>query len=134
MSQLADTFEDVIQYNLDRVLSNDRFQRTEMLNRSLKILLIALATLQAHHLTKDSQILEFVFNIQVKTLRRVTNFARSSQENCLYQAEYDHDASNTCINCDRFKQISRLSRNHNESIIHYELIASANHVVKDDRL
>jgi nucleoside phosphorylase len=134
VSQPADTSGDVIQYDLNKALSDGRFQRTGMLNPSSKILLTALATLQAHHLTEDSRMLELVSNIQVKASRRATNFARSSQEDCLYQAEYDHDASNTCINCDRSKRISRFSRDHSELVIHYELIASANRIVKDGRL
>ncbi|KAF7171284.1 hypothetical protein CNMCM6106_005681 [Aspergillus hiratsukae] len=133
VSQPADTSGGVIQYDLGKALSGGQFQRTGMLNRPPKILLTALATLQAHHLTEDSRILEFISNIQVKTPRRAANFARPSQEDFLYQAEYEHRALNTCVNCDRSKLIPRPSRGHDEPIIHYGLIASANQVVKDGR-
>ncbi|KAF7139716.1 hypothetical protein CNMCM5793_007554 [Aspergillus hiratsukae] len=133
VSQPADTSGGVIQYDLGKVLSGRQFKRTGMLNRPPKILLTALATLQAHHLTEDSRIVEFISNIQVNTPRRAANFARPSQEDCLYQADYEHGASNTCINCDRSKLILRSSRGHEEPVIHYGLIASANQVVKDGR-
>lgn len=133
VSQPADTSGGVIQYDLGRALSGGQFQRTGMLNRPPKILLTALATLQAHHLTEDSRILEFISNIQVKTPRRAANFARPSQEDCLYQADYEHGASNTCINCDQSKLILRPSRGHEEPVIHYGLITSANQVVKDSK-
>lgn len=133
VSQPADTSGGVIQYDLGRALSGGRFQRTGMLNRPPKVLLTALTTLQAHHLTEDSRFVEFISNIQVKTPRRAANFARPSQEDCLYQTEYEHGPSTTCINCDRSKLILRPSRGHDEPVIHYGLIASANQVVKDGR-
>jgi nucleoside phosphorylase len=132
VSQPAETSGGVIQYDLGKALSGGQFQRTGMLNRPPKILLTALATLQAHHLTENSRILEFISNIHV-TPHRAANFARPTQEDCLYQADYEHGPSNTCINCDRSKLILRPSRGHEEPVIHYGLIASANQVVKNGR-
>ncbi|KAJ5642325.1 hypothetical protein N7490_006325 [Penicillium lividum] len=124
----------VIQYDLGKVLQNGRFERTGMLNRPPKALLTALATLQAHHFTEDSRVIEFISNIVVKTPRRkAANFIRPTQVDCLYQAEYDHSGADTCVDCDQSKLISRPSRDHDGPIIHYGLIASANQVVKDGR-
>ncbi|KAJ5559378.1 hypothetical protein N7513_001777 [Penicillium frequentans] len=134
VSQPRDTSGGVIQYDLGKVLHDGRFQRTGMLNRPPKVLLTALATLQAHHLTEDSQVIEFISNIHTKTSpRKATNFTRPAQEDCLYQAEYDHRAADTCADCDRSKLAHRPSRDHEEPVIHYGLIASANQVVKDGR-
>ncbi|CAG8186720.1 unnamed protein product [Penicillium nalgiovense] len=134
VSQPANTSGGVIQYDLGKALSGGQFQRTGMLNRPPKVLLTALATLQAHHFTGDSRVLQFISNIRAKmTPRTAANFARPTKEDVLYQAEYEHRASDTCINCDRSKLTPRLSRDHEESVIHYGLIASANQVVKDGR-
>ncbi|CRG88502.1 Nephrocystin-3 [Talaromyces islandicus] len=133
VSQPEGTCGGVIQYDLGKALSGGQFQRTGMLNRPPKILLTALATLQAHHLTEDSRVHEFFSNIQVKTPCQAANFARPSQEDCLYQTEYHHGSYNTCVDCDPSKLISRPLRDHDEPIIHYGLIASANQVVKDGR-
>ena len=134
VSQPADTSGGVIQYDLGKALSGGQFQRTGMLNRPPKVLLTALATLQAHHFTDDSRVFEFISDIQVKTTpRKATTFARPTQEDCLYQSEHIHGGSDTCIDCDRSKLAPRLSRDHKEPVIHYGLIASANQVVKDAR-
>jgi hypothetical protein len=119
VSQPTDTFGGVVQYDLGKALSGGQFLRTGMLNRPPKTLLTALSKLQAHHLTEDSRVLELCSDIQIKTPRRAENFARPSQEDRLYEAGHDHGASNTCIDCDQSKLISRPSRGHGEPVIHY---------------
>jgi nucleoside phosphorylase len=134
VSQPTDTSGGVIQYDLGKALSSGQFKRTGMLNRPPKVLLTALATLQAHHLTEDSQIVGFVSNLQAKmATRKAAKFTRPTQEDCLFQAEYDHVVSDTCMNCDRSRLVPRPPREHQEPVIHYGLIGSANQVVKDGR-
>ncbi|CAG8109765.1 unnamed protein product, partial [Penicillium nalgiovense] len=135
VSQPTDTSGGVIQYDLGKALSGGQFQRIGMLNRPPKVLLTALATLQAHHLTEDSRVVEFISNIQAKMPpRKVTKFARPTQADDLFQVEYDHVTSITCLNCDRSKLFPRPSRDHEEPVVHYGLIGSANQVVRDGRL
>lgn len=134
VSQPSDTYGGVIQYDLGKALSGGQFKRTGMLNRPPNVLLTALSTLQAHHFTEDSQVVEFFSNTQTKIApHKARQFARPMQEDCLFQAEYDHIASDTCINCDRSKLFPRPPRDHQEPVIHYGLIGSANQVVKDGR-
>ncbi|KAL2820650.1 hypothetical protein BJX63DRAFT_418288 [Aspergillus granulosus] len=134
VSQPTDTFGGVVQYDLGKALSGGQFERTGMLNRPPKVLLTALTTLQAHHFTEDSQVVEFISSIQAKIApHKARQFARPMQEDCLFHAEYDHVGSNTCTNCDRTKLVPRPTREHEEPIIHYGLIGSANQVVKDGR-
>ncbi|KAJ5706466.1 hypothetical protein N7536_002155 [Penicillium majusculum] len=134
VSQLADTYGGVIQYDLGKALSGSQFQRTGMLNRPPKVLLTALATLQAHHFTEDSRVFEFISDIQAKLKSRTAaNFARPTKGDFLYQTEYDHRASATCVDCDKSKLILRPSRDHKEPVIHYGLVASGNQVVKDGK-
>ncbi|KAJ5198750.1 nucleoside phosphorylase domain-containing protein [Penicillium cinerascens] len=127
VSQPTDTSGGVIQYDLWKALSGGQFKRTGMLNRLPKVLLTALATLQAHHLTEDSRIVGFVSNLQAKLApHKATKFTRPTQEDSLFQAEYDHIAFDTCINCDRSKLFPRPPREHQDPVIHYGLIGSAN--------
>ncbi|KAJ5546496.1 hypothetical protein N7494_004081 [Penicillium frequentans] len=109
--------------------------RTGMLNRPPKVLLTALATIQAHHLIEDSRVVEFISDIDNKIPRhKAATFTRPTQEDYLYQAEYDHGASDTCVDCDPSKLISRPSRDYSEPVIHYGLIGSANRVMKNGRM
>ncbi|KAJ5100914.1 hypothetical protein N7456_006966 [Penicillium angulare] len=134
VSQPGDISGGVVQYDLGKALHGGRFQRTGMLNRPPKILLTALATLQARHLIEDSRVIKFISTIHgTASPRKATNFTRPTQEDCLYQAEYDHGVLDTCDDCDRSRLTIRPSRDHEEPVIHYGLIASANQVVKDGR-
>ncbi|KAF7713078.1 Uncharacterized protein PECH_001999 [Penicillium ucsense] len=134
VSQPTDTSGGVIQYDLGKALTGGQFKRTGMLNRSPKVLLTALATLQAHHLTEDSRVVEFVSNLQAKMApHKAAKFTRPTQGDCLFQAEYDHVASDTCVDCDPTKLVSRPPREHQEPVIHHGIIGSANQVVKDGR-
>ncbi|KAF4769135.1 hypothetical protein HAV15_008620 [Penicillium sp. str.  len=115
VSQPSDTFGGVIQYDLGKALSGGKFKRTGMLNRPPKTLLTALATLQAYHLTEDSQVIGFISNMQAKLPpHKAKQFARPTKEDCLFWAEYNHIACDT-------------------TIVHYGLIGSANQVVKDGK-
>ncbi|KAJ5319625.1 uncharacterized protein N7506_012329 [Penicillium brevicompactum] len=59
-----------------------------MLNRPPQVLLTTLATLQAHHLTEDSRVLEFILGVRAKMTPRIAaNFARPTKEDLLYQTE-----------------------------------------------
>ncbi|CAG7935684.1 unnamed protein product [Penicillium nalgiovense] len=134
VSQPTDTSGGVIQYDLGKVLSGGQFQRTGMLNRPPKVLLTALATLQAHYFTEESRILEFISEVRAKMTPRIAaNFTRPIKEDLLYETDYDHGASDICIGCDRSKLKPRRPRDHKELVFHYRLIASANQVVKDGR-
>jgi hypothetical protein len=105
-----------------------------MLNRPPKVLLTALATLQAHHFTENSRVLDFISEVGAKITPRIAaNFTRLTKEDLLYRTEYGHRASDTCIDCDRSKLAPRPLRDHEEPVIHYRLIVSTNQVVKDGR-
>lgn len=134
VSQPTATSGGVIQYDLGKALPGGQFHRTGSLNRPPKALLTALATLKAYHMTRDSRVIEFVSDIQAKLPpHKAITFARPTQEDCLFQVEYHHIASDTCLNCDRSKLCSRPHREYTEPAIHYGLIGSGNQVVKDAR-
>ncbi|KAJ6014042.1 hypothetical protein N7540_008633 [Penicillium herquei] len=126
----------VIQYDFGKSLHGGRFQRMGTLNQPPSVLLGALVTLRAHHLTKKSRVLQFISDIYAKTEENylAARFDRPVQEDCLYDAEYDHGESDTCVYCDPLRRITRPSRDYQGPMIHYGLIASANQVMKDGQL
>lgn len=136
VSRPTDTHGGVVQYDYGKSLSGGDFRRTGMLSRPPQILLTALSKLQANHLTEGRRFMDFLGEAERRLTRQASNFARPAQEDDLYLANYTHIDSNskTCDSCDATKTISRPSRNGNESVVHYGLIASANQVVKDSQL
>ncbi|KAE8410190.1 nucleoside phosphorylase domain-containing protein [Aspergillus pseudocaelatus] len=134
VSQPMGTSGGLIQFDLGKALSGGQFKRTGILNRPPAVLQVALATLRAHHLFGDSRTVEFVSDAQVRLApHKASKFTRPTQEDCLFQAEYDHVASDTCTNCDRSKLVPRPPREDQGPVIHYGLIGSTNQIVKDGR-
>lgn len=116
----------MIQYNLGKALSDGQFQRIGILNRLPTVLLTTLATLQAHHFTEDSRVLEFISEVRAKMTPRIaTNFRRPNKEDDLYQTGDKYRTSDTYTNYDRSKLITRPLRLYKEPVIHYRLIVSA---------
>jgi len=129
-------FGGVVQYDYGKAMSGGDFQRTGMLNRPPQTLLTALAKLQANNITEGSKVAGFLAEINQRFSHQAFQFARPEQEDCLYLTDYSHVDVNskTCSACDVTKIVPRLSRDHNQPVVHYGLIASANQVVKDSRL
>jgi nucleoside phosphorylase len=132
ISKPTDTYGGVVQYDYGKALSGGGFQRTGMLNRPPQILLTALSKLQANHLTGESKMGDFIAGVKEK----FPLFARPTQEDHLYLSDYDHIDTNStnCTACDPIKLVSRPSRGHNEPLVHYGLIASANKLIRDSKL
>lgn len=133
VSKPTDTFGGVIQYDIGKKSSGVQIERTGMLHRPPRILLTALVTLQVHHLRKGSRVGEFISNLQM-TPRQMRFFTRPTQDDCLFQAEYDHRTDGTCINCDQSKLLPRTPRESKEPVTHYGLIGSTNKIVRDGRV
>ena len=107
-----------------------------MLNRPPQALLTALSKLQTYHLTHGSRMLDFIAEAEQKIPRYASKFARPPQEYRLYFSDYQHieSGSTSCKACDPTQVVPRPSRDHNEPVVHYGLIASANKIVKDSKL
>jgi nucleoside phosphorylase len=136
VSKPTNIYGGVVQYDYGKALSGGEFQRVSMLNRPPQVLLTALSKLQANHLTAGSQVVDFLAEIKQKIPQQASNFARPTQEDHLYLSNYGHvDVDfKTCCSCDPTKIIPRPSRDHDEPVVHYGLIGSANQVVKDSQL
>ena len=129
---------DVVSYNFDKAVQDREFERTGFLNSLLTILLIALIKLSADHERKNSYIIESIRLIIIKNSRLREKYQHSGAEHDrLYESNYTHREGDYECEID-YNSISssllrRLRRelDPNESIMYYDLIASANKLIKD---
>ncbi|KAH8690924.1 hypothetical protein BGW36DRAFT_420317, partial [Talaromyces proteolyticus] len=134
VSKPTGSYGGVVRYDYGKAL-NRHFERTGMLNQPPALLLNALTKLQSNHLTEESQIPNFLSEMEKKLGQRAENFACPQQEDRLYQADYHHIGdSKTCEHCDHTKTVQRIPTNRAKPAIHYGLIASGNSVIKDSGL
>ena len=135
VSKPTNTHGGVVQFDYGKALSGGEFQRTGMLSHPPQILLTALAKLQANHITGWRKFIDFLAEVKRKAPQQ-SSLTRPTQEDHLYLADYKHVdiSSKNCDGCDKAKSFSRPSRDPNQPLVHYGLIASANKVVKDGQL
>lgn len=136
VSKPTNTHGGVVQFDCGKAMSGGDFERIGMLSHPPQILLTALAKLQANHFMARRHFIDFLADIEHKVPQPCSTFARPTQEDHLYLADYNHVdiSSKACDGCDKTKIVPRPSRCQNEPVIHYGLIASANQVVKDSQL
>jgi nucleoside phosphorylase len=121
----------VIQYDYGKAVHGG-LERTGTLNQPPRLILTALAALEANHLAGKGQISELLSEMTSKLGQNASNFMLQDQEDRLYLADYQHITHiTTCELCDRSKIIPRPLRKIPEPVVHYGLIASGNQVVKD---
>lgn len=137
VSKPTETYGGVVQYDYGKAMNGGRFQRSGMLSRPPQILLTALSKMQANYLTEGNKIADLIAEIGQKYPQYASKFNRPTQEDHLYHSDYNHidsDSSRTCNTCDPARIVSRPARGHNEPLVHYGLIASANQLVRDSQL
>ncbi|CAG8903301.1 unnamed protein product [Penicillium egyptiacum] len=135
VSKPTNTHGGVVHFDSGKALSGGEFQRTGMLSPPPQVLVTALAKLQANHITGQKLFMDFLGKIEQK-VPQSSDLIRPTQGDHLYLADYTHvdTGSKTCCDCDMTKTVPRPSRDPNQSIVHYGLIASSNQVVKDSQL
>lgn len=117
----------VVQYDLGKTGTNGQFLRTGTMNTPPKMLLIALAKIQANRLRNRSG-----FERYLSTFDSLPNFNRESAgPDVLFKSTYHHAGANTCDTCSIENIIDRRARDGQEVVIHYGTIASGNRVIKD---
>ncbi|KAB8271018.1 nucleoside phosphorylase domain-containing protein [Aspergillus minisclerotigenes] len=137
VSNPRETHGGVVQYNYGKAMSDGYFQRTGILSPPPGVILTALSKLQANHFTGESQFMDFLSEITHKIPQEASStFARPTQEDYLYCADYNHVniKLKTCDDCDKARAVRRSPRKHNKPEIHYGLIASGDQLVKNSQL
>ncbi|KZL79275.1 nacht and ankyrin domain protein [Colletotrichum incanum] len=123
----------VIQYDMGKVLSGGRIQRTGTLKEPPPIILKAIAQLQAHYERTLSEVPSILGNM-IKRYPRLSSYIYlKSLEDRLFRPTYEHDQQPDCHQCSLSELQDRPVRSSRDPKIHYGGIASGNQVVKSAR-
>jgi len=128
----------VIQYDLGKAKSNQKWERKDFLSMPPPVLLYALASLQAEHELGESKVPEFLEALARK-MPRITHsgkggsgyFHQGFENDRLFKSSYNHVPGPDCRNCDAMEELERDERDSTDPEIHYGIIASGNTLVKD---
>ena len=119
-----------IQYDYGKRTRDDQLIKTAFPKKPPPILLNALSTLQAHHISNGNEKL-LGYLTGVISLRQSEFPFPGPDRDRLFESGYDHVAEQgTCALCDSRRRIARSSRTNGSPMVHYGVIASANQVMK----
>lgn len=128
----------VIQYDLGKAKSNQKWERKDFLSMPPTVLLYALSSLQAEHELGESRVPEFLEAMPRKKARKAYGgkgdngfFHQGFENDRLFKSSYDHVAGRDCRDCDATEKLERDERDSTDPEIHYGIIASGNTLVKD---
>ncbi|TID04848.1 5'-methylthioadenosine/S-adenosylhomocysteine nucleosidase [Colletotrichum higginsianum] len=121
----------VIQYDFGKAVHDGRFEHTGTLNKPPQSVLTAVSELRAIHETRPNQIPAILADMEMRNPYMSEYLYRSTDEDRLFQAFYEHVAGDTCDDCDISKLVERKPRSATHvPKIHYGIIASGNQVMK----
>ncbi|KAL0935766.1 PFS domain-containing protein [Colletotrichum truncatum] len=123
----------VIQYDMGKIVSGGRIQRTGTLRVPPPLLLKAIAQLQARHERTVSNV-PSILNAMVGRYPQLAKCAFPSLlDDRLFWSTYEHNQQSDCSQCDYSKLHNRPARPNHDPKVHYGGIASGNQVVKSGR-
>ncbi|TLD03360.1 uncharacterized protein PgNI_12229, partial [Pyricularia grisea] len=127
ISQAADHYGGVVQYDFGKTGADGRVARTGSLNAPPRILLNALAKLRANDFRDRTQVVG-----HLSKLSSQPKFASPGPENdMLYEASSQHKAGATCVKCRPEDMVDRETRTTTDPRLFFGTIASGNQVMKD---
>jgi nucleoside phosphorylase len=128
VSQPADGFGGVIQYDFGKKLQNGRFQRTGQLNAPPEKLLGVLPEMKRRH--NDKRLPDRL----AEHLARMDDMEdyKKPDDDRLYQTDYHHVGEEDCSQCDPRKMVERSRRQNGRAMhVHYGTIASGNCILEN---
>ena len=117
----------VVQHDSGKTLPDGSFIKTGHLDKPPKILLSALAKMEANYFRGKTNISKFL-----KAFSSMPRFAYSeARKDILFEAHYKHIGGKQCTGCDLNAAVARSERSSNAVVVHYGTIASGSVVMKD---
>jgi nucleoside phosphorylase len=131
ISQPDGTHGGVVQWDFGK-MEHDGFRRTGSLNKPPRPLLNAVQDMKEKHMLEGDELADNLARmIQNKPKLARTFFHQGFDNDCLYEATYNHAGGETCDECAIAKVINRSPRTTTEPQVHYGNIASGNEVVRN---
>lgn len=119
VSQPQGTTGGVVQYDLGKARSHDKWERTGFLAMPPRVLLNALGSLQAEHELEESRVPELLKGMQ-KLKRGTGGYSYQGSENDrLFKAPYNHIDGHDCGTCDENEIFVREKRDTTDPVVHY---------------
>lgn len=138
VSQPDGTTGGVCQYDMIKAKSGDKRERKGFLRPPPTVLLNALASIQADHELKDSNVPYFLQQMIEKNpkmgkgSKKKPSYTHQGFENDrLFKSLCDHVPGPDCQGCDAAGEVQRDPRDTTDPDIHYGTIASGNTLIKD---
>ncbi|KAJ5152694.1 uncharacterized protein N7482_009172 [Penicillium canariense] len=131
VSEPRGTTGGLLQYDLGKALSNQRWERKGFLSLPPRVLLHALASLQAEHELGESRVPEFL--TAAEKLKKGANWYsyQGFEHDRLFRSSYGHKGGHDCHDCEEMQTVDRAERETTDPEVHYGIIASGNTLVKD---
>jgi hypothetical protein len=131
----------VIHYEFGKTKQNQKFQLTGSLDVPPSFVLTALSDIETQHLRRGHRIAQSIEHILARNPRLKKQYEHpQSHEDRLYKADFVHPAEGKACSevCGEHSSqlVTRRARDKNQidPAIHYGLIASADHLMKDARI
>ncbi|KAL7941772.1 hypothetical protein V8C42DRAFT_360491 [Trichoderma barbatum] len=123
----------VLQYDMGKWKNDDEFRIESHLNKSPHILSKAIELLQSHHDFGEGEMIRYIDDVALKSTRRpaLRNYRFPGRDkDQLFKSDCRHGDGDDCSACDVAQLENRLSRESDDPMIHYGLIASGNAVMR----
>jgi nucleoside phosphorylase len=131
ISQPHGTHGGVVQWDLGK-MEHDGFKRTGSLNKPPRPLLNAVQDIKEKHMLDGDELAANLSRMVQSKPNLARTFVHQGLENdCLYEASYNHAGGESCNECAIAEIVTRPPRTTTDPQIHYGNIASGDKVMKD---
>lgn len=122
----------VIQYNIGKIITEGKFEKTSSLNSPPRALLTAVNTLSTACIQDPPKYPEYIKKGIGRTSRTRRNFGQPDpQTDRFFQTKYDHPLDkSSCCDCPVEWKETRDPQEDNDPQPHYSIITSSNKVIK----
>ncbi|PYI09865.1 purine and uridine phosphorylase [Aspergillus sclerotiicarbonarius CBS 121057] len=135
VSKPSGIFGGVIQFDRGKALTDNRFERTGVLQKPPDVLLAAVSRLKTLHRRVESKIPTYLQQMTQKYPRMIEEYNyQSTAHDQLFRSGFEHSGGNDCHGCDPAEAVTRVCRPNTNPAIHYGTIGSSNAVIKNRRL